>query len=76
MSSDVKPAAVAVARAERRRKTDGTADAERDVVDARRHLIETKLRASIERALESAPPLTEEQRTRLASILAPHLAAS
>ena len=75
-TSDIKPAAAAVARAERRRHHSDSPDAALEVESARQFLTETQLRAYIEKALQSAPPLTDEQRTRLASILAPHLAAS
>lgn len=68
-STDIKPAAARVARAERRRRSVDTPDTAREVIDARRDLAESKVRAAIERALESAPPLTDEQRTRLARLL-------
>lgn len=39
------------------------------VAEARRHLTEVKLERSIREAVKAAPPLTQEQRTRLAAIL-------
>lgn len=42
-----------------------------DHSDIRRDLNEAKAAAYIKRLLEAAPPLTEEQRTRLAELLKP-----
>ena len=42
------------------------------IAQAQRELTEAKLQRQIDRALESAPPLTAEQRTRLAARLAPY----
>lgn len=42
-----------------------------DVAEARRTLKEAKLERWIQEALETAPPLTEQQRSRLATMLAP-----
>lgn len=76
MSQHVKHAAVAVARAERVRQTAASPDSEREVVEARRHLAETKLADYIERTLATAPPLTDEQRRRLARLLTPYVGAA
>ena len=40
-----------------------------DLVNARRNLAAERLAAYIERTVEAAPPLTDEQRTRLAALL-------
>ncbi|MGV0695861.1 hypothetical protein [Mycobacterium paraintracellulare] len=40
-----------------------------DVLDAKRDLVAEGLRVHIERVLASAPPLTAEQRDRIAAIL-------
>lgn len=42
-----------------------------EIENARRNLAESKIQAFIERTLAAAPPLTVEQRTRLAALLAP-----
>jgi hypothetical protein len=42
-----------------------------DVATAKAHLKAEILRRDIESALATAPPLTEDQRTRLAALLAP-----
>ena len=42
-----------------------------DLVAARRRLLEARTVAYLERVLAQAPPLTDEQRTRLAELLAP-----
>lgn len=39
--------------------------------DATRDLAAAKIRSYVERVLETAPPLTDEQRTRLAELLRP-----
>jgi hypothetical protein len=39
------------------------------VVDARRDLAEAKIRAFVAKTVAAAPPLTEEQRSRLSSLL-------
>jgi hypothetical protein len=71
MSRPVKVATARVARASRAHQRNSAPDAEHEVVEARRHLTEVKLADAIARALEAAPPLTPEQRQRLASLLAP-----
>lgn len=51
-------------------KADGVSPASSPAVtDARRELAEAKLRAHIEQVVAAAPPLTAEQRSRLASLL-------
>lgn len=42
-----------------------------EITAARRELIEAKAAAYIEKVLTEAPPLTNEQRTRLAELLRP-----
>jgi hypothetical protein len=42
-----------------------------ELVDAYRGLAEAKINDYIERVLAAAPPLTDEQRTRLAELLRP-----
>ena len=42
-----------------------------DLIDARRQLRYLRLHEHIDKILESAPPLTDEQRDALASLLAP-----
>ena len=42
-----------------------------DLIDAQRRLRETRLADYIDRVLTEAPPLTAEQRTRLAELLRP-----
>ncbi|MGH3639185.1 MAG: hypothetical protein ACRDUX_09165 [Mycobacterium sp.] len=44
-------------------------------VEARRDLAEEKIAQYVQRVLASAPPLTDEQRTRLAELLRPVRAA-
>lgn len=39
------------------------------VADARRNLAEAQIKRAIERALAAAPPLTDEQRAKLAALL-------
>lgn len=51
------------------KKSGGDPDAAPAVQDAKRLLAEAKLRQAIERAIASAPPLTAEQRDRLALLL-------
>lgn len=60
----VKEAAAALARAVKTR--DAAAEAK-----ARRALAEVKITDYVERCLAAAPPLTDEQRTRLAELLRP-----
>jgi len=45
-----------------------------NVEEARRTLKEAKLERWIQEALETAPPLTDQQRSRLATMLAPRSA--
>lgn len=42
-----------------------------DLIDARRNLRAERLAIAIRRAVDQAPPLTDEQRHRLADLLAP-----
>lgn len=42
-----------------------------ELVNARRNLAAERLAAYIKRTVDEAPPLTDEQRTRLALLLAP-----
>ena len=42
-----------------------------ELLDAQRRLRETRLRDHIDRILSDAPPLTDEQRARLAELLRP-----
>jgi hypothetical protein len=44
---------------------------DRELVDAKRGLAEAKITAYIEKVLAQAPPLNDEQRTRLAELLRP-----
>lgn len=48
-------------------------DSER-IVDARRDLAEARIADAIERIVADAPPLTDNQRARLAAMLAPAVA--
>ncbi|CAJ1504289.1 hypothetical protein MU0083_003399 [[Mycobacterium] kokjensenii] len=41
------------------------------ITEARRELAEAKIHDFVERTLSQAPPLTDEQRTRLAELLKP-----
>ncbi|QRY53381.1 hypothetical protein [Mycolicibacterium septicum] len=41
------------------------------LMEARRRLSELRLEAHIQQAVSAAPPLTDEQRARLAELLAP-----
>ena len=47
-----------------------------DIVAAEQTLHETQLRVAIRKTLESAPPLSAEQRARLAQLLAPQASDS
>lgn len=47
-----------------------TAD-DAELIDARRNLAEAKIATYVQSVLDSAPPLTDEQRTRLAELLRP-----
>lgn len=60
----------------RARLASATARSTDDVGDLRRDYAAARLADHIDQALATAPPLTPEQRTRLALVLAPHLAAS
>lgn len=51
------------------------ADPDADVTELRRQLKAEHLADYIRRTVESAPPLTDEQRARLASLLRPESAA-
>lgn len=62
MSASVLTATAAVARAAKSKDPDR-------VAEARRNLAEAKIAAAISEAIASAPPLTADQRVRLASIL-------
>jgi len=42
-----------------------------ELVDAKRSLAEKKIAAYVEKVLAQAPPLTDEQRTKLADLLRP-----
>lgn len=42
-----------------------------ELVDARRELAEANIAAYVEKTLAQAPPLTDEQRARLAELLRP-----
>lgn len=46
-----------------------------DLIDARRRLKAERLSDYIQRVVDDAPPLTNEQRTHLAALLAPRSAA-
>ena len=49
----------------------GNPDRDTQMAAARRGLAEAKIADYIERVLDAAPPLTDEQRTRLAELLKP-----
>lgn len=44
---------------------------ETELTDARRDLAEAQISAYVQRVLDASPPLTDEQRTRLAELLRP-----
>lgn len=44
-----------------------------DLLDARRRLKTERLAERIREVVDSAPPLTDEQRTRLAGLLSPYV---
>ena len=67
---------MSVARAEGKRHRSPSPETDALVLDARRSLAEQKIAQAISRALEAAPPLTDEQRRRLASLLAPFVGAA
>ncbi len=46
-------------------------DDDPELVDARRGLAEANIAAYVQKVLDAAPPLTDEQRTRLAELLKP-----
>ena len=49
----------------------GRAPDDTELVDAKRNLAEAKISDYLEKVLNTAPPLTDEQRTRLAELLRP-----
>lgn len=67
--SQVTAARSALATEVRRSKRTGSPDAATAVAQAKRRLVEANIAAYIERAVADAPPLTPEQRGRLAALL-------
>lgn len=53
----------------KKQKREGAPDPSPGVLDARRALAEEKIREFVERTVASAPPLTPDQRDRLALLL-------
>lgn len=58
-----------VGNAAKTHKAQATDDTRRSLDEARRALAEEKIRAFVEQTVASAPPLTPEQRDRLALLL-------